>query len=1083
MQLITLMTASPPPSSSKSTFSPTTFSLKTTSGGNYSIDLSRPVVDPSVFSVTTILQTPTIVISIKSSNQLLTKNPSSISLRPSYTKQPTVFPSNINPTIVPTALPATTISLVYPTVDSSTNPTTSLPSKRNPTVKPTKIPRTAKPSIRKPTAAPSTKGPTITPTAPTAMPVTTIPSTFYPTVSTIPTTAVPFKRNPTVKPTKIPPTAKPSIRKPTAAPSNKGPTTAPTAVPVTTIPSTFYPTVDPSINPTTAVPSKRSPTMKPTTRKPTVKPSTITLKPSSGNPINVPSPIPTIIPTSVATIMPSSRGPTEIPSLMTSAVPSSRRPTSFPSKMTTIKPSTKRPTQTPSKKNNAIPPSKRPTQTPSKKTTVKPSTTAPSQKSTIISPADDIQYRGGLVYTGDMKIFNIYYGDFSGNGSQSVGLTNYLAANLGTSSWYDILSSYYGIVNGSRVYVQGSLTLTGSYNLFPKLRKNNTTIPAIKQNIIKYVLNTGIVTPDPTTILAVMFRGDFRVSSGSGSWLVDWCGVHTGLRLKSDDSYYPIFMAGDLSSVSPINQFNCSLDAPFPNNNVAADSLANTYVHEVAEIITDPVLFEGWVFNYDNLECADLCNWSAPNVGLSKVGEKNFSLQSNWQPDTTVKKGNTQHFPQTNSGNIWPMYDQPNDTTYYGFGNVHRYRPTKEPSVTPTYASTMVPLLKPIPTSVLSKPPTSNRPSFAPTKKTAVSCSSPSTYQTSIEPSKNPSTKALSTKPTTRPSIRLPTPIPSKLTTVMPTSRGPTQIPSTLTTTIPSSRKPTKKPTTMPSAVPSSREPTIDPSKMTTIKPSSRRPTQTPSRSSNPTAAPSQKPTIISPADDIQYRGGLVYTGDMKIFNIYYGDFSGNGSQSVGLTNYLAANLGTSSWYDILSSYYGIVNGNRVYVQGSLTFAGSYNLFPKWRGNTTTIPTMKNNVAKYIINKDTSKPYPNNTIFAVIFRGDFTVSSSSGKKWLLDWCGLHNTYKNYPLLFVGDLSSVKADDQYDCSIFAPYPNGNVAADSVASVYAHELVDVITNPTLGQGWTFNPTPDRTPQPWEIGDECSWDQGITKLPGQI
>jgi hypothetical protein len=217
----------------------------------------------------------------------------------------------------------------------------------------------------------------------------------------------------------------------------------------------------------------------------------------------------------------------------------------------------------------------------------------------------------------------------------------------------------------------------------------------------------------------------------------------------------------------------------------------------------------------------------------------------------------------------------------------------------------------------------------------------------------------------------------------------------------------------------------------------------------------------------------------MKIFNIFYGDFSGNGSQSVELTNYLAANLGNSSWYDILSSYYRIVNGKKVFVQGSLSFAGSYNMFPTWRRNSTTVSAIKDNVVKHIISQDMSnKPYPNNTIFAIIFRGDFSVSSNKNQ-WLVDWCGVHAFYKTYPMLLVGDLSSVQEDRRFDCSVDGPYPNGNIAADSVTSVYAHEVADVITDPQPGRGWTFNPAPDRPAGPWEIGDECAWVQQLCKV----
>ena len=241
-----------------------------------------------------------------------------------------------------------------------------------------------------------------------------------------------------------------------------------------------------------------------------------------------------------------------------------------------------------------------------------------------------------------MKIFNIFYGDFSGIGSQTVSLTNYLAANLGTSAWYNVLTSYYQVANGSKVYVSGRLTFAGSYNLFPTLRKVSTTIGAIQRDVIVNIFDKGITTPDPNTIYAIIFRGDFNVSSADSQWLRDWCGLHKRAYLAKDANFYPMLMVGDLSSVDPLDQFNCSVYQPYPNGNLAADSVANIYAHEVAEVITDPKAGQGWTFNPGPgrfpvpWECADECAWTFPSSGYSSVGAKNYSLQLIWQPGDVI---------------------------------------------------------------------------------------------------------------------------------------------------------------------------------------------------------------------------------------------------------------------------------------------------------------------------------------------------------------------------------------------------------------------------------------------------------------
>jgi hypothetical protein len=73
----------------------------------------------------------------------------------------------------------------------------------------------------------------------------------------------------------------------------------------------------------------------------------------------------------------------------------------------------------------------------------------------------------------------------------------------------------------------------------------------------------------------------------------------------------------------------------------------------------------------------------------------------------------------------------------------------------------------------------------------------------------------------------------------------------------------------------------------------------------------------------------------MKIVNIFYGEFSGEGMLSNALMKYLlAANLETSAWYNQLRSFYRVVNRTKVYVSGQLTYAGNIHLF-QHRGQTT----------------------------------------------------------------------------------------------------------------------------------------------------
>ena len=236
------------------------------------------------------------------------------------------------------------------------------------------------------------------------------------------------------------------------------------------------------------------------------------------------------------------------------------------------------------------------------------------------------------------------------------------------------------------------------------------------------------------------------------------------------------------------------------------------------------------------------------------------------------------------------------------------------------------------------------------------------------------------------------------------------------------------------------------------------------------TAIPSTSVPTVPFAKDIHYNiNGTVFTGNLKVFNTYYGDFSaGSGVYTPPLLNYLAGHLHNSSWYNILSSYYAIRKGVKQYVNGSLTFSGNYSFQPTARNISTTITTIKNIIVPEIISNNKNILPNEDVILAIIFRGDFNVSLGSGSHWSTDWCGVHTgVYLNnsqhkrifQPLVIFGDLSATPVARQNFCSIFTPYPNGRIGADSSANVYATAIARVITNPIphanpKRSGWTFN-----------------------------
>jgi len=80
---------------------------------------------------------------------------------------------------------------------------------------------------------------------------------------------------------------------------------------------------------------------------------------------------------------------------------------------------------------------------------------------------------------------------------------------------------------------------------------------------------------------------------------------------------------------------------------------------------------------------------------------------------------------------------------------------------------------------------------------------------------------------------------------------------------------------------------------------------------------------------------------------------------------------------------------------------------------------------------------------------------------------MHYLYRSR-FFVVGDPSKGPADLQANCeSIRSPTANGNLGADSIASVYAHELVETVTD--WSSAWFFDSNG------LEKADQCAWQFG--------
>jgi len=232
------------------------------------------------------------------------------------------------------------------------------------------------------------------------------------------------------------------------------------------------------------------------------------------------------------------------------------------------------------------------------------------------------------------------------------------------------------------------------------------------------------------------------------------------------------------------------------------------------------------------------------------------------------------------------------------------------------------------------------------------------------------------------------------------------------------------------------------------------------------------------------YNGGTVMTGTVNVYHIFYGDFSSTvGAQSKSLIDFLGSTIGGSSWYNIMTTYYQTVGSTRTYVSNSVVKKATVALATTQQGGSITSSQIVTEITN-LINAGTLPNDPNG-VYMFIFRGDIGVTWSDGSQWAGaspngQWCGIHDAfpYGNDYIKF-----SANGDTNFGAygsgcqAVRGTTVNGNIGADSLASVYAHELVETVSN---WSGAWYDTLSSSATAGYENADMCSWNFG-TMLPG--
>jgi hypothetical protein len=210
------------------------------------------------------------------------------------------------------------------------------------------------------------------------------------------------------------------------------------------------------------------------------------------------------------------------------------------------------------------------------------------------------------------------------------------------------------------------------------------------------------------------------------------------------------------------------------------------------------------------------------------------------------------------------------------------------------------------------------------------------------------------------------------------------------------------------------------------------------------------------PTPNIVSHGGPVMLGVTNVYYIWYGDWSNNTAPAI-LTDF-AKSIGGSPYFNINTTYYNSANAhvsNTVVYKGSATDNGSL-------GTALTDSGIKTIVSSAI--NSGGLPIDQNAVYFVLTSQD--VSETSG--FCTQYCGWHThgliNGQDIKYSFIGNAARCpNACAQQTVTS----PNGNVGADAMASIIAHELEETVTDPDLN-AWFFS-------DGQENADKCAWTFG--------
>jgi hypothetical protein len=215
----------------------------------------------------------------------------------------------------------------------------------------------------------------------------------------------------------------------------------------------------------------------------------------------------------------------------------------------------------------------------------------------------------------------------------------------------------------------------------------------------------------------------------------------------------------------------------------------------------------------------------------------------------------------------------------------------------------------------------------------------------------------------------------------------------------------------------------------------------------------------------ILYHGGPVMLGTVNVYYIWYGlwDFTQDNTNT--LLNAFGTGIGGTPYFNINTTYYSSSTSNSVSGLVKLSSQASPYIDKNSQGTALSDANVQAVVAKALTTGGGPLTVDTNGVYFVLTSKE--VKETSG--FCTQYCAWHThgtiAGNDIKFGFIGNPLQCPSS----CSAQTTTPNGNLGADGMANLIAHELAESVTDPDLNAWY------DTRGQ--ENADKCAWTFGTT------